>query len=345
MSSGEGGIFRISVGEWQSDVAVGKPYTRELDTDFVIPVVYGVDEESRPFLGILTQRRPRRVEVSSAIRVDIGRREGLDRLWTLRLTLLDIQLCEVFVLMGDSLSDAVARSSSESEGIGRVYDLVGKWQSLLRGRVGVSSKVLRGLAAELETIVELSSHGCLGLTQVLSAWGGPFGALHDFELPASSSLEVKALRANAARISISSPGQLAMGDAPLLLTTLQIEEFPEDAARSRPGVKSLGDVVARLEAEARAVPNGIRLVWDAMQELGLSANMPDLQHFFYTTGRRRWYQVSPGFPRIDLKDVPLGVENLTFQILIAAIADFEVSAEAAIDVLCHNRSGGEPCAK
>jgi len=92
----------------------------------------------------------------------------------------------------------------------------------------LSVALLRGLIGEL-VVLERRVLPEFGPDDAVSAWTGPLGTPHDFQLPTGLKIEVKALNHDADRVRINGLGQLDGAGDPLQLAAVRLEDTGRDA--------------------------------------------------------------------------------------------------------------------
>jgi Putative PD-(D/E)XK family member, (DUF4420) len=235
-------------------------------------------------------------------------------------TCIWLRAAELQVLFSTLCEEMVSASRDvPAEKIGEfVYGRLMRWRRLFELADGgvLRSEEIRGLIGELLIILE-----CFRIwpyPDVIAAWGGPLGAPQDFAF-AGLLIETKAVGVTALRVRISSEDQL---DAPyasrLMLAVVRLASVGQD----HEGSFSLPELVTQISLllePFEASRNGF---------LSRLAAAGYVLHPEYDLARFRcdainYFAVQDGFPRIRRGDLMPGINRVTYDLELAAIAAFE----------------------
>ena len=244
---------------------------------------------------------------------------------------------EVFeVLVGDVCRAVATRSPGTTlEGI--VTDRLARWKSFFdEGRsVGLGPEAQQGLFGELWFLRDVLV-GRVGLASAITSWTGAKRANHDFQFPGHA-FEVKSSTAKQhVKVYIASERQLeASGPESLHLVVLGLNVL--DAG---------GETLPRLVASLRSLfvegEPGQRLFEDKLLEAGYIA----AHEGHYTTGyafrSERTYAVVPGFPRLLESDLPAGVGDLSYSVVLSACEPYRCKLAEALDAAVTPGAGPGP---
>lgn len=192
-------------------------------------------------------------------------------------------------------------------------------QSLAKGRgQPLSPEEQVGLFGELHVIANLLIP-TQGAEKTIAEWVGPAGAPQDFQSKACA-MEIKTTRGNLPQtIKISSARQL-QGDtvARLFLVRIALDSQP-----------SVGDSLAEMVTQVGSSLAGNSLVAmnfrDKLAEVGYHDEHAKLyEEPKYQVRSVVFYDVREGFPRINEKDLPVGIGEITYEIETGACAGYEV---------------------
>ncbi len=270
----------------------------------------------------LTDRIPncRGVKV---IQEEIGTNNSRTILWVI---LEDESLLEIFTVLSADLVNAVKAEQDAGIGLRRCIDRLLMWQGLLE-RVpaeGLSEEVQRGLFGEL-TVLENFCLTELGIFDAVTSWTGSEVSHQDFKI-GDSAVEVKTTMGKRhVRISINSEKQL--DERPhhvLLLTYVQLEES------NAYGI-SLPSLVARLRLALQVDPV-ISREFDRRLMLGgyLDIHAPSYERKRYRVAIQRYFHVQRDFPRLTEANLPAGVGDIRYTIIVDDLSEYEVMRKAAI---------------
>ena len=289
-----------------------------LDTLHTFDIYAAVDGNGHAALAIGTSTRPPSIDGDTgALGYIRFQRSGGRWLMGLRLALTGLEA--VFGRLCQDLADAAAGVATETALVALFRDRLMLWKRLFRdGGSGLMQKFqIKGLIGELLALEDFMRIRPDEPLLPLTAWTGPGGADQDF-LFSGHAVEVKAVSASAASISISSAGQLDCV-VPLVLRTCVLREATSEEA----GALTLPLLAARIEQALAAVPGGAAMFRDKLLEAGY------VEHEFYLSVafslmETRLYAVEPAFPRIIRATLPAGIPEVSYSILFSAIEEFRV---------------------
>lgn len=297
---------------WEELSRVGSASQRRVDA--VHPHDLYADFEPPQQVGIVAvcSERPPQFRQMRAIAIECGSRD--DGRWALRLSLLQPALLPVFAaLCRDivaSTADGVPAQALGSAVLARLQH----WRTLLeRDAAGLDEEVLRGLIGEL-TILESRLLPIMSAAEAVAAWRGPLGAPQDFILPSGGAIEVKAADRDATRVRINGAGQLDGGPNSLSLAVVRLQ---------RTGAGASGAITApRLIARLRD-----RLIGDADALRGFDISLAALGWHDHPAHKELAirilhvdvYAVTLDFPRLTIADIPSGVENVAYSVVLPAV--------------------------
>lgn len=241
-----------------------------------------------------------------------------ERLRILTIRLEDSTQKELFLRLCEDLIDRALREHEKLTAFRIVCARLKRWQEFLsRGRKDVlSPNEVRGLFAELTYLSESLDSGDFSDDEVVKGWLGPELGQHDFVI-GDKAVEIKALAgSDRDRVRISSEDQLVSHLGTLLLRLYFLADVKDPS-----GSESLNEIVRRLYVRLGDDP--VTYDWFAVRLA--QAGYIDVPH--YDTPRFRVvdvraYHVREGFPRIAPSDLPAGVEDVSYSILLAAIESY-----------------------
>ncbi len=245
----------------------------------------------------------------------------------LLLSLSEERYRDVFTALA---TDIVARleASLDEEAAVRIFlERLARWQAFLRKHnpSGLALEARRGLFGELLILREnLSPY--LGSTASVAAWKGYAGKPHDFQCQGGH-LEVKTTAANTPHaFHVSNIKQLDPDGVPALFLAVVIIEEVEHGGETLPVVvDSIRKLLSAVDIEV--FEDGLIDVGYLESQRGLYSTPS------YKRRRVRFFQVREGFPSLREQQLPEGVEEVGYQVAIAACSGFEVTEQEVLSAL------------
>ncbi len=269
---------------------------------------------------------PRRMSLlsSRAFDTSIGHFPGFkDGHSGIAVQLRDASYEDLFTVLCTEMVAAVHCSGSPSQAGRAVVRCIERWRRFLdRSRRLLTHEQVRGLVGELVVLARCISR--FGPRVALNAWTGPEDALRDFELP-DASVEVKTYQSSTGcSVRINDTQQLDEVVArPVYLVAVHLVET-ETRGRSLAGHVEVISSLLSDDVEA------LDAFEDKLADTGyLPVHGPDYpQRFVIET--LLLHKVQPGFPRIRPSDVPSGVVEVQFSILLSSLGEYVVDADPVI---------------
>lgn len=236
------------------------------------------------------------------------------------LALQKKEFTDVFTVLCEDIISAIGNTANERRRIQSLIARLEAWKSLFSQAMenGLSKEKQLGLWGELYVLHEylLPTIG----TQSVTTWKGPKGYVHDFQSK-SWAIEIKTQAGNAKpdRLKINGEQQLEdRGLDHLFLVMLSV-------ARRERTVDSLPELVEKVEASLAVDPSMLQVFRAHLLEVGyFSHHRPLYENTGYTIREEKQWKVFEGFPRIREKDLPAGINDVTYSLSIVAIKEFEV---------------------
>jgi hypothetical protein len=205
---------------------------------------------------------------------------------------------------------------------------IAEWQTFLKALpdAGLNEREQRGLFAELQFLSDFLIPAC-GPDKAVQAWAGPKALAKDFQF-AQLAFEVKATTTKEPiRFRVSSEIQLEHADDYTLMVFAVVYE------RVLAGGKTLPAFVQTLRDELKPNP----LVSLRFNELLLQVGYLDVHSDRYDsqlkTRSQHFFQVRNDFPRITGFDLPAGVTDVRYSILLSECRRFELPAAEIAEIL------------
>ena len=243
------------------------------------------------------------------------------------LALSDARYRDVFQSLAQDVVSKLEGAKDEADAVRCFIARLERWQTFLRrhGSQELSLEHRRGLLGELILIRDHLLKRCDG-NMAVSAWKGCHGANHDFQLR-HGSIEVKTTSSNTPHaFHVSNIGQLDSANPHRLFIFLVLVE------ESEAGDLSLPEVIDSLRNELEG--GAVSTLEDCLVEAGYLENQREAYASpRYSIRRVRFFSVDESFPRLREHALPTGVEEVQYQVAIAACAAFETSASVVLDTV------------
>lgn len=244
--------------------------------------------------------------------------ETIDDVPMLILTLLDPGLLNQF---SDLIINIVSEVLKEEEDQKKKFiQICNEWFELFQPASGVLSRQeLQGIYAEIVFLRYLLENSSFGFNDVLSAWKGPFGKGHDFELPNNNNFEVKSISDGTALVHISSEFQLdCFRGQRLVLIIQRFQSLPQN-----------GNSISQLVDEVHSLLKtqvGVRmnLFWTAMSKTGLvisSLGTYD-SHLFDVISTDMYECSDSSFPAIKRTGISDTIRNVRYDLALPDLTGF-----------------------
>jgi hypothetical protein len=246
----------------------------------------------------------------------------------LRLLLVDHAYQDLFSLLVQDIVETLRPAAAPDEAARLLVQRVKRWHEFLR-RVppdGLTPEEQRGLFGEL-TFLSNNAFQALDIPTAVAGWTGPGGTPHDFQFPACA-VEVKTTSAaDPVSLPISNIRQLeSPSNAPLLLTAVVLDET------MTAGV-TLPELIDRVRTTVAAAGAG-----PLFEDRLFKAGYHDLHRNRYTATKYSLrallvHHVSETFPRLRERDIPSGVTEVRYRLVVPAIGPFVLSSQKAVEFL------------
>jgi hypothetical protein len=239
------------------------------------------------------------------------------------------------VLVGD-VCHAVSQRAPGSTLEGVVTDRLGRWKAFFdEGRfAGLGPEAQQGLFGELWFLREVIAKR-VGLPAAVTTWTGSARTNHDFQLP-HHAFEVKSSTAKQhVKVYIASERQLDSTG----LETLHLVVLGFNIIQS--GGETLPELVASLRSRFLPGDPGSSEFEDKLLEAGYIAAHAGHYVTGYVFRSERTYAVGEGFPRLLESDLPAGLGDLSYSVVLSACEPFHKKLADALNVAISPRKGGD----
>ncbi|MFI5417805.1 MAG: PD-(D/E)XK motif protein [Candidatus Lutacidiplasmatales archaeon] len=244
---------------------------------------------------------------------------------------------DVFEALVGDVCSAVAQRASGTGIEAAVTERLSRWKAFFdEGRFsGLGPEAQQGLFGELWFLLKFAAPR-VGFLTAIEAWTGSAHTHHDFQFP-HHAFEVKSSVAKQhVKVHIASERQLeTLGVESLNLVVLSFNVI-------QGGGEKLPDLVDGARGQIPQGHPGVRSFDDKLLQAGYIAAHAG----HYTTGyafrSERTYLVSELFPRLREKDLPVGVGDVAYTVMLSACESFRRPLETALDEISSKATGGSP---
>ncbi|MGF7217078.1 hypothetical protein GGR92_003245 [Spirosoma lacussanchae] len=238
------------------------------------------------------------------------------------LSLTDPAQTDLFAVVCEDLIAQIADEPTHQNVLNALLGRLEQWTTLFENLSpgGLSVEKRQGLFGELWFLNRWLDTGG-NPADCLTAWTGPGGSIHDFQL-SDQSIELKTTSSvNPQSIQISNERQLDdSGLSHLWLWMLTLDVRPS-------GGQSLNELVDVLLYKLSGLPmlhNQFRLKLYQAGYQYVHRSVYDTTT--YTLRTEQVFRVSEGFPRIKLDQLPIGVSAVRYAIALMACHPFQVES-------------------
>jgi hypothetical protein len=251
------------------------------------------------------------------------------------LLLKDNRYADVFTSLVEDVARSLSRVTDDAALIETLIARLQQWQSFLdrQSPEGLSEEAQRGLFGEL-TFLKDKLIPELGTRRSVRAWKGPARAAHDFQFT-TLSVEIKTtISKQHEKLLITSERQLDTAN----LQRLLLVHFSLDPLLS--GGMTLPEIVAAVREDLASDVFSRDLLEDLLRDSGyLDAHASRYDERHYAVRKIEVFEVRPGFPRLTEKDLPPGVGDLSYTIIVAQCLPFSLSDSQTRQLLLETADG------
>lgn len=263
---------------------------------------YGKNSPVEPFAG---------ANISLEEKIEEGRP-------ALVLTLLNDQGKNIFSDLITSIAfqiHPVKGMAAKSEFI----KLCNEWFELFEPLSGQLTRAeIQGILAELIFLNYLLKYSKFQYNDILSAWKGPFGKGHDFELE-NNHFEIKGIAEFKDFVQISSEYQLDYLSGQRLF--LGVIEFGSEPAM----LTTIKETVDEIASLLRSVSGtNMSLFWAALGKAGLKYNsLQEYDHQLFAIKSMRFYNCNaPDFPSVKRSQLSDIISNVNYRLSLSGIQNY-----------------------
>jgi len=234
----------------------------------------------------------------------------------------DGQQKEIFYRLCKDVVRGATEAQTEEDAINIAISRMWRWHNLLRGAGDelLSNERQKGLLGELIILEEYLLNDCSAQV-ALDAWHGPLGGVKDFQLGLTS-IEVKTKRRSSKpHVKISSEEQLSTDDKEELFLFVVDMDSSTDSEEGASNLNEVANRVGKTIAEQSPAAN------DRFAELLQAAGYyseHDYSDYYWLAGEPSIFQVSDGFPRLTIPQIPLGISRVEYRLSLRECEGFLV---------------------
>lgn len=245
----------------------------------------------------------------------------------LLILLLNKQLKEIFSTLCEDLIFGVANVTSEQALVEKLLERLMKWQSLFEkvGKQGLSDEAQRGLYGEIY-FLRFFLNNTSNKNYCIKSWLGPEKSIQDFQY-SNWAVEVKTTHGNNhQKIHITSERQL---DDSIIEKIFLYHLSLDIRVGYGESLNSLIDEVLDILNENAMGSNLFKL---KLLESGYyETHRPLYEERGYTIRQENLYQVSGNFPRITESQIPIGVGDVRYSIVLSESEEWRINQEALLE--------------
>ncbi|WP_372756818.1 PD-(D/E)XK motif protein [Mariniflexile sp.] len=245
----------------------------------------------------------------------------------LLILLLNKQHKDIFSTLCEDLIFGVSQITNEQTLVEKLLERLAKWQSLFEkvGKQGLTPEAQRGLYGEV-FFLRLFLNNSIDKNHCIKTWVGPEKSIQDFQY-SNWAVEVKTTHGNNhQKIHITSERQLddsIIEKIFLYHLSLDIRTGNDDT------LNYLIDEVLGLLNDNTMASNLFKL---KLLESGYyDAHRPLYEDNSYTIRQENLYRVSGNFPRITENQIPIGVGDVKYSIVLSESENWRINHETLLN--------------
>lgn len=303
----------------------------------ILPDVFVAYQQPEGFIGIAVHIKDTVVDVRRYANLrDISVEEFIDeklkgeKVYFVKL--LNNQHKDIFSVLCEDLLSAISKLTDEKIVIRELFNRFEKWKSLFdkANLEGLSNEEQRGLYGELYFLRKFLSDTD-NITSKIKSWTGPSKQIKDFQF-GSWGLEVKTTSGNNhQKIHISNERQLDTSNITNLYLNHLSLELREGAGETLPEI--VDSIIEILKSDIPALNQFKNLLFEAgyfehHRELYLSKG--------YLIRNNTYYKVEGYFPRIEENNIPSGVGDVKYSIIVSGCSEYIITENEVLQNLVFN---------
>ena len=245
----------------------------------------------------------------------------------LLILLLNKQHKDIFSTLCEDLIFGVSEVTTEQTLVEKILERLAKWQSLFEkvGKQGLSDESQRGLYGEIYFLRFLLNN-ITDKNYCLKSWLGPEKSIQDFQY-SNWAVEVKTTHGNNhQKIHITSERQL---DDSIIEKIFLFHLSLDVRVGNGESLNILIDEVSELLNENTMASNLFKL---KLLESGYyDIHKPLYDERGYTIRQENLYRVSGNFPRIMENQIPIGVGDVRYSIVLSESEEWRINHETLLE--------------
>jgi hypothetical protein len=244
----------------------------------------------------------------------------------LLILLLNKQHKDIFSTLCEDLIFGVSDVTTEETLVEKLLDRLAKWQSLFEkvGKQGLSDEAQRGLYGEIY-FLRFFLNNTSDKNYCLKSWLGPEKSIQDFQY-SNWAIEVKTTHGNNhQKIHVTSERQL---DDSIIEKIFLYHISLDIRVGNGESLNSIIDDVSELLKENTMANNLFKL---KLLESGFyETHRPLYEEIGYTIRQENLYRVSGNFPRITENQIPIGVGDVRYSIVLSESEEWRIDQETLL---------------
>lgn len=244
----------------------------------------------------------------------------------LLILLLNKQHKDIFSTLCEDLIFGVSEVNNEQTLVEKLLERLAKWQSLFEkvGKQGLSDESQRGLYGEVY-FLRFFLNNISDKNNCIKSWLGPEKSIQDFQY-SNWAVEVKTTHGNNhQKIHVTSERQL---DDSIIEKIFLCHLSLDIRVGNGESLNSLIDEVFDLLKENTMASNLFKL---KLLESGFyETHRPLYEERGYTIRQENLYRVSGKFPRITEKQIPIGVGDVRYSIVLSESEEWRIDRETLL---------------
>ena len=237
------------------------------------------------------------------------------------LVLKEHERWELFLALCDDLVEASWDVSRDYDGLVVFENRLKCWHDFwkkAKSRI-LSTEQIKGLVGEL-LFLKNWLLPYFNADSSIAFWTAPRATVQDFSVR-EVAVEVKCqVGTTSPKVTISSPEQLYPQLSELLLFVVTLGKSGPEYENAVNLPKLIGEIRNSLETES---VHAVATFDDLLLEVGYMYSK-EYENYSYVVVDSNFYRVEDPFPRLSRDDIPRGVENLTYSVLLSECDDFKV---------------------